>query len=85
MLYSIELSPAARRNLKSIPKAVLKRVDAKILSLAKNPRPPDVKALRGRGDFLRVRVGGYRIIYRVEDDRLVVLVVRIGHRREVYR
>ncbi|MCD4726205.1 MAG: type II toxin-antitoxin system RelE/ParE family toxin, partial [Pirellulales bacterium] len=54
-------------------------------ALAKNPRPAGAKMLAGPNRFLRVRVGDYRIIYRVEDDRLVVLVVRVGHRREVYR
>jgi mRNA interferase RelE/StbE len=60
-------------------------VDAKILALGQNPRPQGAKKLRDRDNLLRVRVGDYRILYRVEDDRLVVLVVRIGHRREVYR
>ncbi len=83
--YKIELTPAARRNLHSLPRTILKRVDAKILALAKTPRPAGAKMLAGPNRFLRVRVGDYRIIYRVEDDRLVVLVVRVGHRREVYR
>ena len=83
--YRIELTPAARRDLKSLAKDVLKRVDAKILSLARNPRPHGVKMLHGQAGFLRVRVGDHRIVYCVEDDRLLVLIVRIGHRREVYR
>jgi mRNA interferase RelE/StbE len=82
--YKIVLTPAAIRNLKSLPRDVLRRVDAKILSLGDNPRPQD-KKLIGRDGFLRVRVGDYRIVYQVTDDRLVVVVVRIGHRREVYR
>jgi mRNA interferase RelE/StbE len=83
--YTVELTPAARRDLKSLSKDVLKRVDAKILSLAKNPRPHGVKVLHGHVGFLRIRVGDYRIVYCVEDDRLVVLIVRVGHRRDVYR
>ena len=83
--YKIVLTPAARRNLDSLPRTVLRRMDAKILGLGQNPRPQDAKKLRDRDGLLRVRVGDYRILYRVEDDRLVVLVVRIGHRREVYR
>jgi len=50
-----------------------------------NPARPGAKALQGDGKRLRIRVGDYRVIYRVEDDRLVVLVVKVGHRREVYR
>ncbi|MBU4270514.1 MAG: type II toxin-antitoxin system RelE/ParE family toxin [Planctomycetes bacterium] len=83
--YEIVLTAAARRNLKSLPRTILKRVDAKLLGLGLNPRPPDAKKLRDRDGLMRVRVGDYRILYRVEDERLVVLVVRIGHRREVYR
>lgn len=85
MRYRIEITPAAERDLKSLPKDVLKRVDAKILALADNPRPPGSKLLRGEERFCRVRVGDYRIIYQIEDDRSVILVVKIRHRREVYR
>ncbi len=83
--YKIELTPAARRDLKSLPRNILRRVDAKILELAAKPRPRGVKMLAGPERFLRARVGDYRIIYCIEDDRLVVLLVRIGHRRDVYR
>jgi mRNA interferase RelE/StbE len=83
--YKIVVTPAAGRDLGSLPRSVLKRIDAKILSLGRDPRPAGVKKLAGHEGFLRVRVGDYRIIYQVEDDRLVVLVVRVGHRREVYR
>jgi mRNA interferase RelE/StbE len=83
--YKIVLTSAARRDLRSLPRSIVRRVDAKLLGLGKDPRPQDAKKLRDRDELLRVRVGDYRILYRVEDDRLVVLVVRIGHRREVYR
>jgi mRNA interferase RelE/StbE len=83
--YKIVLTPAARRCLTSLSRSDLRRVDAKILSLRHNPRPPGAKRLAGQQGFLRVRAGDYRIIYQVADDRLIVLVVRIGHRREVYR
>lgn len=85
MVYQIELTRSVRQSLKSLPRSILKRIDAKILSLAENPRPQDAKMLRGKQGLFRVRVGNYRIVYRVEDDRFIVLVVRIGHRREVYR
>ncbi len=64
---------------------MLKRVDARILALADDPYPRAATKLEGARGFLRVRVGDYRILYTVEADRLVVLVVRIGHRREIYR
>jgi mRNA interferase RelE/StbE len=83
--YEIVFTAAASRNLRSLPRAALKRVDAKLQALRRDPRPQDAKKLRDRDGLLRVRVGDYRILYLVEDDRLVVVVVRIGHRREVYR
>ena len=62
------------------------RIDKKILALAREPRPNQAKPLQGKTENLfRLRVGDYRIVYRVEDLRLVILVIRIGHRREVYR
>ena len=85
MPYEIELTRAARRDLENLPRNMLKRVDARILLLADDPRPRAAKKLSGPEGFLRLRVGDYRIIYQVEKDRLVVLVVRIGHRREIYR
>jgi len=57
---------------------------ARLRALESNPRPPDVKKLKGRAAW-RVRVGDYRIIYEIHDRELVVIVVTIGHRREVYR
>lgn len=64
---------------------VSRRVDRRILALAEDPRPPGVKALAGPAGGLRVRVGAWRIVYRVEDERLIALIVRVGNRREVYR
>ena len=83
--YRIVLTSLASRNLKALPRSIMKRVDAKLLGLRQNPRPQDSKKLRDRDGLLRVRAGDYRILYRIEDDCLVVLVIRIGHRREVYR
>ncbi len=84
-LYSIEFTPAALRDLESLPRDAQKRIGKKIDSLAQNPRPAGAVAIKGGEGLLRLRVGTYRVIYRVEDDRLVILVVRIGHRKEVYR
>lgn len=85
MRFQIELTRAARRGVNSLPNNVLKRVDSCILDLAENPYPKGAKKLEGVDGLWRVRVGDYRIIYRVEVERLVVLVVKVGHRRDVYR
>ena len=85
MTFRIEVRPAARRDLKKLDKRVLRKIDAAILLLRENPRPPKADALKGKWrGYLRVRVGDYRIIYCVQDDRLVVCVVRVRKRDEVY-
>lgn len=81
--YRIELRPAAARDLRKLDPQVRRRVQGAIALLAHDPRPPGARALRGRPGF-RVRVGDYRIIYTVEDDVLLVVVVRLGHRSDVY-
>lgn len=83
--YRVEIRSSARKELAALPRDVLRRVDAAILGLAEHPRPAGCKALQGSEGLLRIRVGDYRVVYRVEDDVLVVLLVKIGHRREIYR
>ena len=85
MTYRIELTKAAERDLTAVPKPMLKRLDACILGLADDPLPPGVKKLTNSDGLYRVRVSDYRIVYRIEQDILTVLIVKIGHRREVYR
>ncbi len=85
MIYQIIVSPVAAKSLKSLPRDMKKRIDAKLFALAKKPRPPDAKILHGQHGLLRVRVGDYRIIYKIKDDRLLVLIVKIGHRKDIYR
>lgn len=82
--YRIELRPVAVRALRTLDPGVQLRIRGAIALLAEDPRPPGARALRGRPG-LRVRVGDYRIIYVVDDDVLLVVVVTLGHRREVYR
>ncbi|MGH8960708.1 MAG: type II toxin-antitoxin system RelE family toxin [Jatrophihabitantaceae bacterium] len=81
--YRIELRPAAVRALRKLDPQVRSRLQGAIALLAQDPRPPGARALQGRPG-LRVRVGDYRIIYTVEDDVLLVVVVRLGHRRDIY-
>lgn len=83
MTYRIELRPAAIRALRNIAHQDRDRIRGAIALLGENPRPPGASALRGRPG-LRVRVGDYRIIYTVDDNVLVVVVVTLGHRRNVY-
>jgi len=81
--YRIELRPAAVRALRELEPPVRHRLQGAIALLAQDPRPPAARALQGRPG-LRLRVGDYRIIYTVADDVLLVVVVTLGHRREVY-
>ncbi|MGH8859730.1 MAG: type II toxin-antitoxin system RelE family toxin [Jatrophihabitantaceae bacterium] len=81
--YRIELRPAAVRALRKLEPQGRRRIQGAIALLAQDPRPPGARALQGRPG-LRVRVGDYRIIYTVEDDVLLVVVVRLGHRRDIY-
>lgn len=83
MTYRIELRPAAVRALKRIDHQDRGRIRGAIALLGEDPRPPGAKALQGRPGF-RVRVGDYRIVYTIEDQVLLVVVVTLGHRRDVY-
>lgn len=85
MIYAVSLLPAARRQFLDLPTPLQTRLQPHIDALADNPRPHGVKKLSGRADQYRIRVGDWRIIYAIEDRELVVLVIRIGNRREVYR
>ncbi|OFW08633.1 MAG: hypothetical protein A3G20_01040 [Acidobacteria bacterium RIFCSPLOWO2_12_FULL_59_11] len=85
MAYQVSILPAALRQLAKLPKPVQKRIQEQIDTLTDNPRPHGVKALEGQQGLYRLRVGDYRVIYQIEAERLTVLVVRIGHRREIYR
>ena len=81
--YRIELRPAAARALRKLDPPVARRLQAAIALLAEDPRPPASRPLRGRPAW-RVRVGDYRVIYTIEDDVLLVVVVTLGHRRDIY-
>lgn len=85
MPYSILLAPPAERQLRSFAPAIQKRLIKRMKSLQNDPRPPGVKKLAGEDNLYRIREGDYRIIYMVQDKELIVLVVKIGDRNEVYR
>jgi mRNA interferase RelE/StbE len=84
MRYALVVTPSAKRQIAKLSPPVKARITAKIDSLAENPRPPDMKKLVGDVAY-RVRVGDWRIIYEIRDAEVVVLVLRVGHRREIYR
>jgi len=81
--YQIELRPAALKALRNIDPQDRGRIHGAIALLGEDPRPPGAKALQGR-DAMRVRAGNYRIIYTIHDDVLLIVVVALGHRRDVY-
>lgn len=85
MTYRVEIARRAVKALSALPRREQQRVRAAIDLLADNPRPPGCAAMAGEAHAYRVRVGQYRIVYEVFGDRLVIQVVRVGHRREVYR
>jgi mRNA interferase RelE/StbE len=85
MSYNIEIKPSAQTALAKSPQPQRGRIAKRIDRLATEPRPKDSKKLSTEDSLYRVRVGDYRIIYQVEDDVLLVLVVGIGSRGDVYR
>ena len=84
MIYLVGLTRPAQKELSDLPAESYRRVKAAIAGLATNPRPPGAGKLNGREGW-RIRVGDYRILYLVNDDAHSVTVIRIRHRREVYR
>jgi mRNA interferase RelE/StbE len=85
VVYRIELRPVAVRQFSALPRAVQHRLRAKIDALANNPRPHGVKKLEGSPDLYRARAGDYRIIYQIQDAVLLITVVKVAHRKDVYR
>lgn len=82
--YELQFRQSVTRDLRELPKKDLRRVLGRIAALADDPWPPGCEKLAGL-DRYRVRQGRYRILYEIEDSRLVVQVVKVGHRRDVYR
>ncbi|MFA5393730.1 MAG: type II toxin-antitoxin system RelE/ParE family toxin [Candidatus Ratteibacteria bacterium] len=82
--YRIEIKISAVKEIENLPDRDIKAVFDKIASLAENPRPHDCQKLSGREQY-RIRRGDYRILYYIEDDVLIVYIVKVGHRKDVYR
>lgn len=81
--YKVFYTEGFYRSLKSVPKKDAKRILQKTRSLSEDARPFGCQKLAGQEKY-RIRQGNYRIIYSIEDDRLIVVVVKVGHRREIY-
>jgi mRNA interferase RelE/StbE len=83
--YRIEIKPSAADALARIPNPHRRRIARKIDRLAEKPRPRGARALTGGTSLYRIRVGNYRVVYQIQDDALLVLVVRIGSRGDMYQ
>jgi mRNA interferase RelE/StbE len=85
MSYTVQLKKSALKDLYKLPKEASRKIAQDINALGQNPRPQGCKKLKGVDDLYRIRTGNYRIVYQIYDKVLVVLVVFIGDRKEVYR
>jgi mRNA interferase RelE/StbE len=83
--YKVFFKSSADRQLRKLPEALQRRIVAKVEALANNPRPQGVVQLAEYEHLWRIRVGDYRVVYEIHDDRLVILVLRVAHRKDVYR
>jgi mRNA interferase RelE/StbE len=82
--YELRVRPSVAKDLRGLPKADVKRILQRMQALRDDPRPPGCEKLTG-AELYRVRQGTYRIVYEIHDDHIVVEVIRVGHRSEVYR
>jgi mRNA interferase RelE/StbE len=85
LAYTVEVAPAARRQIRKLDRELQRRILLALEGLQDDPRSTSAIKLHGSDDLYRLRVGDYRIVYAIQDARLMVLVVKVGHRRDVYR
>lgn len=85
MKYAIEFTDPASKNFLKLPKSEARKISKKIDALSTNPTPNGYKKIQGEENLFRIRSGDYRILYQIFENRVVILVVRIGHRKDVYR
>ena len=84
-MYALLIKRSAERDLRRLPRTLLERISERILALREDPRPHGVRKLVGALEGWRIRVGDYRILYQIDDDAQTVTIVRVKHRRQVYR
>ena len=85
MNYSIEFRPAVLKFMKRLPRKDLRRIKKRIDDLSENLPNPATTKMKGSNSFHKIRTGDYRIIYEIHEERLVILVVKVGHRKDVYK
>lgn len=85
MTYRLRIKRQAEADLRRLPPALFERINNQLLDLRETPRPPGVRKLQGQLEGWRVRIGDYRVIYLIDDAEQTVTIVRVRHRREVYR
>ncbi|MBD2082817.1 type II toxin-antitoxin system RelE/ParE family toxin [Leptolyngbya sp. FACHB-17] len=85
MSYQVEFSKRAAKQFKALSLEIQLRLSPKIDALADEPRPSGMVKLTGEKDLYRIRVGDYRVVYRIEDENLIVLIIKLGHRSDIYR
>ena len=85
MAYSIEFKKSAQKEIANLPKRMQRRVVSAIKALADEPRPKTVRKLVGGEDYYRLRVGEYRVVYQIIDQVLLICIIRVRHRKDVYR
>lgn len=83
--YTIEYKNSVEKDLRKLPSTQLKGVVAKIRALTTNPHPEGSVKLRGSSNLFRIRYADYRVIYQIQNEKLIILIIKVGHRREVYR
>ena len=84
-MYKLEISRAAERDLRRLPRSILLRLNERVLALRSDPRPTGVRKLQGALEGWRIRVGQYRVLYQIDDEAQTVTILRVRHRRDVYR
>jgi mRNA interferase RelE/StbE len=85
MSYQIQIKRSAQKELEELPKREQRRIVRAIESLSEDPRPQGVRKIVGGEDLYRLRVGDYRVVYQIQEAIVTIWVIRIGHRRDIYR
>ncbi len=85
MAYQVIIKPSVQKVIRKLERGIQRKVIRLLEALADNPRPAGVTKLAGDDNLWRVRIGDYRVLYQIHDQRLVVLVLKVGHRRDISR
>ena len=83
--YQVIVKPSANKELQRLPMDMQRRIAVAMRALATNPRPHGVVKMQGDENLWRIRVGDYRVVYEIRDEQVLILVLKIGHRKDIYR